>query len=71
MELANIENKGKNNMWTLSDLAGELRSRGIDIDDIPDDEIQRYLNEPKVEHVAGSIQADMFGIGSIKSSQGE
>lgn len=47
--------------WTLGDLAGELASRGIDIDDVPDDEIQRYLNEPRPENVARNIESDLYG----------
>lgn len=47
--------------WTLGDLAGELWARGIDIDNVPDDEIQRYLNEPRPELVAREIESDLYG----------
>ena len=47
--------------WTLGDLAGELASCGIDIDDVPDDEIQRYLHTSEPEQVARNIEEDLYG----------
>ena len=47
--------------WTLSDLAGELAARGIDIEDVPSGEIEKfiYLNRP--EDAAKNIEADLIG----------
>lgn len=44
--------------WTLSDLAGELWERGIDINDVSDGEIQRHLDEPTPERAAQEIQRE-------------
>ncbi len=43
--------------WTLSDLEGELRARGIDINDVPD--IAGALNEPTPDRAAERIDAEL------------
>ncbi len=42
--------------WTLGDLAGELRARGIEIDNVPDEEIRRLLGDPRPELAAEHIE---------------
>ncbi len=44
-----------NDGWTLNDLAGELSARGIDIDDVSDDAIQRAISCEKPEQAAERI----------------
>lgn len=41
--------------WTLSDLAGELWARGIDIDDVSTTEIAGVLHGPYPERAADKI----------------
>lgn len=47
--------------WTLGDLAGELHARGIDIDDVPSGEIEKYIYLDRPEDAAKGIEADMIG----------
>ena len=42
--------------WTWGDLAGELYARGIDIDDVSDDEIQTVLHRARPEQAADDIE---------------
>jgi hypothetical protein len=44
--------------WTLSDLAGELWARGIDIEDVQSGEIEKYLDIHRPERVAELIERD-------------
>lgn len=46
--------------WTLSDLAGELQSRGIDIDEVSSGEIEKYLDIPAPERVAELTERDIL-----------
>ncbi len=38
--------------WTMGDLAGELMARGIDINDVSDDELWNLTNAPRPEIAA-------------------
>ena len=42
--------------WTWGDLAGELYARGIDPDDVSDDDIWRVLYRPRPEQAADDIE---------------
>lgn len=45
----------KDEGWTLSDLAGELMARGIDIEDVSDTEISRVIDYTSPERAADAI----------------
>ena len=45
----------KNEGWTLSDLAGELMARGIDIEDTLDAYASEALDHPTAERAASEI----------------
>jgi len=42
--------------WTWGDLAGELYARGIDPDEVSDEEIARVLHHPRPELAADEIE---------------
>lgn len=46
-----------NDGWTLSELAWELRERGIDIDEVSDHAISQVLNERSPDYAADRITA--------------
>ncbi len=48
----------KNEGWTLSDLAGELRAKGLDINEVPNEEIYKTLNCSSPSSAAAKIAFD-------------
>ena len=46
----------KNEGWTMSELAGELMARGLDIDDVDPRSIGRNLNHATPDRAARAIE---------------
>ncbi len=49
------------NGWTLGDLAGELTVRGVDIENVPIEEIERTLRFSDVSTAAEKIRRNLYG----------